>query len=307
MEQQIAANNRKTWGLFTGFFAVVGALAYLGGAAYGSFQITIFAVIFSVGYALWSYFASSKLALSINGAREVDRRTAPELYRIVENLAITRGMPMPKVYIIEDPALNAFATGRDPQHAVVAATTGLINSLDKQELEGVMAHELGHVENRDIRVSMIAFALVSVVSITADLLLRSFFWGGLSGNRNNDRNGGNAVIIIGVIAAAILAPLAAKMIQLAISRRREYLADATGAQTTRYPEGLASALEKIAAQGSTTRKQNSSTAHLFFANPLSDKHFKNPLTGKSLAKFFSTHPPVEDRIAKLRGLESKGF
>ncbi|MEM6998146.1 MAG: M48 family metalloprotease [Patescibacteria group bacterium] len=295
MESQIAANNRKTWGLFTVFFAVVGAIAYLAGAYFGNFSITIMALVFSAGYALWTYFASSKLALSMNGAREVDRRSQPELYRIVENLTIATGMPMPKVYVVEDPALNAFATGRSPEHAVVAATTGLIQALDKKELEGVMAHELAHVANRDIRVSMIAFGLVSVVGIISDMAMRYLFWGG---GRDRDDRGNNGVMLVGLLAAAILAPIVAKLIQLAISRKREYLADATGAQTTRYPEGLASALEKIAAQGSTLRRQNSSTAHLFIANPLS---------GKSLQQLFSTHPPAEDRIRILRGLEDKGF
>lgn len=296
MESQIAANNRKTWLLFTVFFAFVGVIAYVVGLYYGNFSITIMALIFAAGYGLWSYYGSARLALSMNGAKEVDRRSAPELYRVVENLTIASGMPMPKVYLIDDPAPNAFATGRNPEHAVVAATTGLVNMMTKPELEGVMAHELGHVRNRDIRVSMIAFALVAVISIISDFLLRSFFWGGI--NRDNDNRNSNAFVIVGVIAAAILAPIVAKLIQLAISRRREFLADATGAQTTRYPEGLASALEKIGAYGSSMKRQNTSTAHLFFANPLKPSSF---------AKYFSTHPPVEERIAKLRGLEEKGF
>lgn len=297
MESQIAANNRKTWMLFIVFFAVVGAVAYVAGLYFGDFSITIMALVFSVFYALWSYFASAKLALAMNGAKEVDRTTAPELYRTVENLTIATGMPMPKVYLIDDPAPNAFASGRDPEHAVVAATTGLVQMMDKSELEGVMAHELGHIQNRDIRVSMIAFALVAVISILSDFLLRSFFWGGMRRSNNDNRNG-NALIIVGIVLAAVLAPIIAKLIQLAISRRREYLADTTGAQTTRYPEGLARALEKIGQYGSAMRRQNTSTAHLFFANPLK----KSAITG-----LFSTHPPVEDRIAALRGLEQKGF
>lgn len=295
MEAQIAANNRKTWVLFIAFFAVVGALAYLAGLYFGDFFVTGFALVFALGYALWSYFASAKLALSINNAVEVDRTTAPALYRTVENLTIATGMPMPKVYLIDDPAPNAFASGRDPEHAVVAATTGLVNMMSKPELEGVMAHELGHVRNRDIRVSMIAFALVAVISIISDIFLRSFLWGG---GRRDSKGGGNQLVIIGIIVAAILAPIAAKFIQLAISRKREYLADATGAQTTRYPEGLASALEKIAQYGSTMKKQSTATAHLFFANPLKPS---------GLTKFFSTHPPVEERVKILRGLEQKGF
>ncbi|MCA9349118.1 M48 family metalloprotease [Candidatus Saccharibacteria bacterium] len=298
MESQIAANNRKTWVLFGVFFAVVGAIAYAAGVYFGSYSVTVMAMVFAVGYALWSYYASAKLALMLSGAREVDKQAAPELYRVVENLTITRGMPMPKVYLIDDPAPNAFASGRDPEHAVVAATTGLVQMMDKTELEGVMAHELGHVANRDIRVSMIAFALVAVIGILSDFMLRSMRWGGAGRRDNDDNRGGNALVIVGVLAAAILAPIVAKLIQLAISRRREYQADTTGAQTTRYPEGLARALEKIQSYGSSLRIQNTSTAHLFFANPLKSGTF---------TKLFSTHPPIEDRIAKLRELENKGY
>lgn len=195
---------------------------------------------------------------------------------------------MPKVYIMDDPAMNAFATGRDPKHAVVCATTGLLDALEDQELEGVMAHELGHVKNYDIRVSMFAFGLVSVISLIADLILHfTFFSGG------RDRH--PAILLLGIVAA-IIAPIAASLIQLAISRRREYLADATGALTTRYPEGLASALEKIGSRGSVTRRANTSTAHLFFANPLSKG---------SIANLFSTHPPIDKRIEALRQMGAK--
>jgi heat shock protein HtpX len=192
---------------------------------------------------------------------------------------------MPKVYIIDDPAMNAFATGRDPKHAVVAATSGILEVLDDSELEGVMAHELGHVKNYDIRVSMVAFALTAVISLIADIILR------LTWFRNDDSENNNQLLFIAGIVAAILAPIIATLIQLAISRQREYLADATGALTTRYPEGLASALEKISQHGSVMQRQNTSTAHLFFASPLKKS---------SLASLFSTHPPIEDRIQRLR-------
>ena len=286
MYKEIAANKRKTALIMLGFIVFIGLLAFLFGQIYGGTPyITVGVLIGTLIYVVISYFAGSKMALAVNGAQEISKRDNPRLWRIVENLAITEGLPMPKVYIMNDPALNAFATGRDPQHAAVCATTGLLQSLDDNELQGVMAHELGHVKNYDIRVSMIAFALVAVVSILADIMLRMTWF---SNNRNN-----NQIMLVLGIVAAILAPLVATMIQLAISRRREYLADATGALSTRYPEGLASALEKIGLQGSRIQKQNSSTAHLFFANPLK--------TG-SLAGLFSTHPPIEDRIQRLRGM-----
>jgi heat shock protein HtpX len=227
--------------------------------------------------------------LAVNGAHEIKKQDNPRLWRIVENLSITDGLPMPKVYIMDDPAPNAFATGRDPKHSAVCATTGILDIMTDTELEGVFAHEMGHVKNYDIRVSMIAFALTAVVSLLADVFLRMTFF------RRDDRENNNQVMLILGIVGAILAPLVASLIQLAISRRREYLADATGALTTRYPEGLASALEKIAQTGSATRKQNSSTAHLFFANPLK---------GGNIAGLFSTHPPIEDRIARLRQMGS---
>jgi len=249
----------------------------------------VIAAVFAVGYSLWGFFASSRLALTVNGAKEIQKSDDPRLWRIVENLAITDGLPMPKVYIMEDPALNAFATGRDPAHASVAITTGLLNVLDDTEVQGVMAHELGHVKNYDIRVSMLAFALVGVVSLICDIFLRISFWGG----GDDDNNSGNNVLMILSIVALILAPIVATLMQLAISRKREYLADATGALTTRYPEGLASALEKIRDNGSVMRKQNTSTAHLFIANPIK----KGAISG-----LLSTHPPIDERIRILRGM-----
>lgn len=288
MYKQIAANKRKTVLLMVLFVALVAGLAWLFGFMYEEPLITPYVLIGAAVYVLISYFAGSKMALAFNGAREIQKRDNPRLWRIVENLAITNGLPMPKVYIIDDPAPNAMATGRDPKHASVAATTGILDIMSDDELEGVMAHEMGHVKNYDIRVSMIAFALVAVVSIMADILLRMTFF------RDRDSRGssGSLFILIGIVAA-IVTPLIASFIQLAISRQREYLADATGAETTRHPEGLASALEKIGAYGSTMRRQNASTAHLFFANPLK---------GKSFSALFSTHPPVADRVERLRSM-----
>ena len=237
-------------------------------------------------YVIITYYAGSKMALAVNSAREIQKKDDPRLWRMVENLSITEGIPMPRVFIMDDPAPNAFATGRDPKHAAVCVTTGLLQIMKDPELQGVLAHELGHIKNYDIRVSMIAFALTAVISLLADIMLR------LTWFSNDERENNQAFLILGIVAA-ILAPIVATFIQLAISRQREYLADATGALTTRYPEGLASALEKIKQSGSVARHQNSATAHLFFVNPLK---------GHSLASLFSTHPPLDDRIARLRSM-----
>jgi heat shock protein HtpX len=288
MYSAIASNKRKTVFILFGFIAFVGALAWLLGSMYGR-SSTYFILGIGIVYALVSYFAGSKLSLAVNGAQEIQKSDNPRLWRVVENLAITNGMPMPKVYIMNDPALNAFATGRDPQHAAVCATTGLLEIMDDDELEGVMAHELGHVKNYDIRVSMVAFALSAVISLIADFILHMTWF------RDRDEENNNQVLMLLGIAAAIIAPLVATMIQLAISRRREYLADATGAMTTRYPEGLASALRKLEGGNTKTRRQNTATAHFFFANPLK---------GHSLSALFSTHPPIADRIARLEHMDT---
>ncbi len=289
MYDQIAANKRKSaliMALFVGFAAAIAYIAavFVGGDT----SYAPFAIVASFVYVLFSYFAGSKMALALNGAREVTKRQEPRLYKTVENLAITEGMPMPKVYVIDDAAPNAFASGRDPNHAVVGVTRGLIDMMDDAELEGVMAHELGHVKNYDIRVSLIAFALASVIGIISDMVIRMWFWGG--GRDDDDGPASNPVFMAIGVLAIILSPIVALLVQMAISRRREYLADATGALTTRYPEGLARALEKIGKSGSVLKRQNTSTAHLFFANPLK---------GKSISNMFSTHPPIEDRIARL--------
>jgi heat shock protein HtpX len=291
MYGEIAANKRKTVFMMVLFIGLVAGLGWLFGAYTGQPAITPYVLIGAVIYALLSYLAGSRLSLAVNGAQEITKKDNPRLWRIVENLAITEGLPMPKVYIINDPAPNAFATGRDPKHASVAATSGILDIMTDSELEGVMAHELGHVKNYDIRVSMIVFALVAVISLLADIMLRMTWFRG-----DDDDNGGGQVFFFLGIIGAILAPIVATLIQLAVSRRREYLADATGALTTRYPEGLASALAKIEQYGSTLQRQNASTAHLFFANPLK---------GKSLANLFSTHPPIEDRIARLHEMGRK--
>lgn len=293
MYNEIASNKRKTIFLMFGFFLLVGGLAWLLSTAYDDTSILIFSLVFATGYTLWGYFASSRLALAINGAKEIQKSDNPRLYRIVENLAITEGLPTPKVYIIDDVGLNAFATGRDPKNASVAITTGLLGALEDSELQGVMAHELGHVKNYDIRVSMIAFALVGVVSLLCDFFLRISFWGGMGGDDDGD---GNNLLMLVAIVALILAPIVATLMQLAISRKREYLADATGALTTRYPEGLARALEKIRDGGSATKRQNTSTAHFFIANPLK---------GKSMSSLLSTHPPIDERIKILRNMTSE--
>jgi heat shock protein HtpX len=285
MYKQISSNKRKTWILMLMFIVLVWVLALLISKALGHPSLLFAIGLFSLLYALYGYFAGARMALAVNGCREISKADDPRLWRTVENLSITDGLPMPKVYIMEDPAPNAFATGRDPDHAAVCATTGLLRIMDDNELEGVIAHELGHIKNYDVRVNTLAFALVGIISLIADFFLNFTFWGGRDNEENSPQL--NALAIV----AAILVPIAASLLQLAISRRREFLADATGALTTRYPDGLASALAKIAEVGSATRKQNTSTAHMFFANPL---------RSGSLLNLFSTHPPVEARINALR-------
>lgn len=272
------------------FVVLVGGLGWIFSMYLGEPALTPFILLGAGIYALISYISGSRMALAINGAKEIQRRDNPRLWRTVENLAITEGMPMPKVYIMQDPAPNAFATGRDPKHAAVCATTGLLEIMDDSELQGVMAHELGHIKNYDIRLTMIAFALVVVISLLADVMIRMAWFGG---GRSRGNNNGNAIFLVVGILAAILTPIIAKMIQLAISRKREYLADATGALTTRYPEGLARALEKIGQYGSATKTQHTASAHLFFANPLK---------GNKLAGMFTTHPPIEERVKRLRNM-----
>lgn len=294
MYSAIAANKRRTVIIMAFFVLLIGGLGWLFSNIYGDGRpsITIGVLIGALFYSLISYYGGSKMALAVNGAVPISKRENPRLYRIVENLAITDGLPTPAIYMMNDPAPNAFATGRDPNHSAVCVTTGLMDIMDDKELEGVLAHEMGHVKNYDIRVNIIAFALTAVIGLLADIMLRlSWFSGG-----DNDDDSGNQILFLLGIVAAVLAPIVATLIQLAISRQREYLADATGALTTRYPEGLASALEKIQQTGSVMQKQSTSTAHLFFSNPLK-KH--------SISNLFSTHPPLEDRIKRLREIGTK--
>ena len=290
MYSDIAANKRKTviiMVIFLAFAALIIWLLdkYLGGSTGVFYGGLIGAVI----YAIFTYYAGSRMALAVNRAQEIQKSNNPRLWRVVENLAITDGLPMPRVFIMNDPSPNAFATGRDPKHSSVCVTSGLLNLMNDDELQGVLAHEVSHVKNYDIRVSMIAFALTAIISLVADIILRLTWFGG------GDREENNQVFLLLGIVAAILAPFVATLIQLAVSRQREYLADASGALATRYPEALASALEKIKKTGSVARVQNTATAHLFFVNPLK---------AHSLAGLFSTHPPIDDRIARLRTMDT---
>lgn len=273
------------------FVAIIGIIGVFLGAMTDNYSLALIIFTCSLLYALLQYFLAGKLAMAMTGAQEIEKNDAPELWRVVENLAITSGMPMPKVYIIQDAAPNAFATGRDPKHAIVGVTTGLLDIMNKRELEAVMAHEMSHVKNYDIRVSMIAFGLVSAIGLLADIALRMMFYGG----DDRDRDVHPAVYVLGFVVV-ILAPILATITQLAVSRQREYLADASGVLLTRDTEGLANALEKLRTYGRPMQKQSSSTANLFMNNPLRPGFF---------SKLFSTHPPLEDRIARLRDNATK--
>lgn len=284
------SNIRKTWFLMGTFLAVVIAIGYAVSWYMNSPGILYIAIIFALLMNIGSYWFSDKIVLSMTNAKPIEKAQAPELYNIVENLSITAGLPMPKIYIVDDPAPNAFATGRDPEHAVVAATTGLLHMLDRNELEGVMAHELSHVGNRDMLVMTVAVVLAGFVAILADILSRSLMFGG-------DRDRHPAFLIVGIVGI-ILAPIAAKMIQLAISRKREYLADASGALLTRYPEGLASALEKISGANVPMQRPSHATAHLFISDPFGTDGKKT--IGQRISALFATHPPAADRIRILR-------
>lgn len=298
MYNQISANKRATWILLIVFIAFFVGVGYVFGFFYTDTQegaigfLGIFGII-AIIYALISYYAAGKITLSISHAKEIRKSDNPTLYRTVENLCIAAGLPTPKIYIIDDTALNAFATGRDPEHAAVAITKGLLDKLEKVELEGVMAHELSHIQNYDIRLQSLTVALIGLIALLSDIFLRSIMYGGRSRRRNNGK-GGAILLLIG-IALAILAPIIAKLMHLAISREREYLADASGALITRYPEGLARALEKISKDTEPLEVANKATAHLYIENPL-----RNEKGMKWLNKMFSTHPPAEDRIARLR-------
>ncbi len=293
--EQRSSNVRRTWALIIGFLILVTAVGYAISWYYGEPLILYVAVIFAVLTNFYAYWASDKLVLRMNRARRATREEFFDFYTVTENLSIAAGLPLPKLYVIDDPAPNAFATGRDEEHAVVCATTGLLSALTRPELEGVIGHELSHIKNRDILVMTIAVVLAGFVAILADLFLRISFHSG--GSRDN-RGGGGTLIAVLAIVGIILAPFAAKLIQFAISRRREYLADASGALLTRYPEGLASALKKISSYNMPMQRANHATAHLFIDEP-----FGKPEGGTLawLERLFSTHPPVADRIKALIG------
>lgn len=294
-----SANKKKTWFLMTGFFVLVIAIGFVFSRALEMPGILVGAVLISIIMSFISYWYSDKMILSISGAKLVDKENGKELYRLVENLCITAGLPLPKIYIIQDPAPNAFATGRDPEHAAIAVTSGILGTLEKNELEGVIAHELSHIGNRDILISTIATILLGIVVLLADIFWRWSFFGG---RRNNDEKDGRVALLISIlaIAFAILAPIFAQLLQLAISRKREFAADADGALLTRYPEGLARALEKISVyEGPAVMKANKATAHMYIASPLNSGQQKKQ---SWFNKLWQTHPPVAERITRLRGL-----
>lgn len=284
-------NVTKTWLLMAVFFIVVIAFGWFFSYYYGDPNILYIFVVFSILMNIFSYWFSDKIVLKLAGAKPANREENFDLYTSVENLAITAGLPMPKVYIINDPAPNAFATGRDKDHAVVAVTTGLLGILDKTELEGVIAHELSHVGNRDMLLSTVVVVLVGFITILADVFMRNLFFGR---SRDNDNKAAGILMLVGIVLS-ILAPLFAILIQLAISRKREFLADASGALLTRYPEGLAGALRKISEHSQPMARQSGAIAHLYLADP---KGYK---IGKRIGGLFATHPPVEDRIKALIG------
>jgi len=288
------SNIRRTWFLLTLFFLLIIGLGWIFAQVYQNSAILYFAVIFSIFANFFTYWYSDKIVLGMTRAESISKENAPELYNIVENLAITAGLPMPKVYLIREKAPNAFATGRNPKHSVIAVTEGLLEKLDRSELEGVVAHELSHIGNRDMLLGTVIVVLAGFIAIASNIFLRSLFWGG---GRRRDRGAGIIFLALAVIGA-ILAPIAATLIRLAVSRRREFLADTSGALLTRYPEGLASALEKISGDQTPMRTANNATAHLFIASPFKGKQSFNWFT-----KLFLTHPPAEERIKALRGME----
>lgn len=289
MYSAIAKNKRNTVFIILFFLVFIGALGWLAQSVYGpgGYGIFIGTLVIAALYAWFQYYMAGRQAVAMSGGIRINSKAeAPRLWRTVENLSITTGTPMPEIYVINDPAPNAFATGRDPEHAIVAATTGLLEIMDDSELEGVMAHELGHVRNYDIRVSLVVFGLVVAVGFIADMFLRMAFFG-----RNNNNN--NPVVMVFGLAAMVVAPLVATMVQLAVSRQREYLADATSAMTTRHPDALANALLKLEAYGRPMRKQNTSMSHLWIADPLRPG---------LMSRLFSTHPPIADRVERLHSM-----
>ena len=283
------SNIRRTWIYISGFLVFVILLGWLISYFSNNYAILIIAVVYSILASFFSYWHSDKIILAINGARFIQKKDNPELYRLVENLCITAGLPLPKIYIIPEKQPNAFATGRNPKHAVIAVTQGLLEKLERTELEGVIAHELSHIGNKDILIQSMVVVLVGVVVILTDLFFRITFWSG--GRRDK---GNNAIFLLIALGLAILAPIFAQLIKLAISRKREFLADAQAALLTRYPEGLARALKKISQDPNPLKAANNSTAHLYLTSP-----FRGRQKQSWLAKLFMTHPPIEERIKKL--------
>ncbi len=285
MYKQIAENKRKTVIIIIGFVLMIGAIAVAFAAVYRDPMIAVWTTVVAIIYALIQYYFASSIAMAMTGAREIAKKDNPRLYNIVENLSITTGLPMPKVYIIDDKAPNAFATGRDPEHAAIAATTGLLDIMNDKELTAVMAHEMSHVKNYDIRVSMIVFGLVCVVGLISDIAFRMMFYG----DRRRD-NEGSPVGYVLIIFAAILAPIFAGIAQMAVSRQREFLADASAVNITRYPEGMIDALKKLQSHSQPMKSQNIATEAMYINNPLRKGFFSN---------LFSSHPPIEKRIERL--------
>ncbi len=303
----ISKNKTESWILIFSFLVIISLLGFVFSQYYQNSSILYFAVGFSIFTSFISYYFSDSITLALSKAKEVDRQSNPELYRLVENLCIAAGLPTPKIYIIDDTAPNAFATGRDPQHAVVCFTTGILQKLEKTELEGVVAHELSHIGNYDIRVMTLVVVLVGTVTLLADWMLRASIFGGRK--KSNSEGGGQLqiILIIAGIVLAILSPIIATLIKLAVSRKREFLADSSAALLTRYPEGLAKALEKISADKEPLEAANKATAHMYIVNPFhedidpSDALRATSASGRSwLASMFNTHPPIEERVKRLR-------
>jgi len=290
---QADSNNRKTWLLITAFLIFIIALGWLFSYLLDNYIFLVVAIAIAIFQSFFSYWHSDKIVLAMTHAKPIEKRDNPELYRIVENLSITAGLPLPKIYIINESQPNAFATGRDQNHAVIAVTKGLLEKLDRVELEGVIAHELSHIGNKDMLLGTVIVILVGIIALLSHWFLRISFWGGT--RRRNSRDSSGLIMMALGIAAAILAPIVATLIRLAISRKREFLADATGALLTRYPEGLARALVKISSDPTPLKTANTSTAHLFISSPFKGKQTKNWLT-----KLFMTHPPVKERIKALQ-------